>query len=263
MVVAGDHVFGAEVHQRDDRRSVERQQIACVLRRHAVRAHHRGRERAENDNRRDTDESKHVYGLGVSLVIEVARMPFGPFVHSLTVPSANRWRKGHTISALSRGLRATNENSANSPGGMFIVQMMPTMRVPSRLISCFQPFGTATASTITPSGMSISAATVATLLSVGTVRVYLTVPPAIAVFGAMVMWAYAVVTMKAAKTAAVLNPRNVALIWFLSYGCCPTCGEGACATTGRPKCRYNTGTTIMLSAVELARPKRMTIAIGA
>src|SRR5215204_4844891 len=64
----------------------------------------------------------HCCGRGVSLVIAVGRIPFGPLVKSSTLPSARRCRRPHTSSALSRGLRATNENSANSPGGMFIVQ---------------------------------------------------------------------------------------------------------------------------------------------
>lgn len=55
--------------------------------------------------------------------MEVGRVPFGPFVQSLTVPSANRCRRVHTRSVLSRGFRATNANSANSPGAMVIVQL--------------------------------------------------------------------------------------------------------------------------------------------
>ena len=53
MVVAGDHVLGAEIHQRTDRRTVESLQEHGVLARDAMRARRRGTSRAPTTARHD------------------------------------------------------------------------------------------------------------------------------------------------------------------------------------------------------------------
>src|SRR5687767_14957103 len=173
VIVAGHHVLGAEVHQGPDRGAVDHAQEQRVLIRYAVRVHDsRGEHTNDCDGRRPEQPlSLHVVSylvIGVSRTMAVGRMPFGPFVKSVIVPSAKRWRSVQTSCSLSRGLRATKLNSANSPGLMFMFHEIPVMRSPVRFSSYVQPTGIATVSMVTPSGTSISAPTVITLPSVGT-----------------------------------------------------------------------------------------------
>jgi hypothetical protein len=53
MVVAGDHVLRAQIHQRRDRRTLQRQQIPRVFRRYAVRERRVRREDREGGDQAD------------------------------------------------------------------------------------------------------------------------------------------------------------------------------------------------------------------
>src|SRR5215216_1348235 len=101
---------------------------------------------------------------------------------------------------------------------MFMVHLMVTIRSSFLVTSYFQPFGTATASTMTPSGTSSSAPTVATLLSVGTRITYFSVAPAIDWFGVIDTWALAAAGRHSANAVTIIMAGNWGLGIAGSFG---------------------------------------------